>query len=504
MLSQTKNYFTNYLREITIVAIMIAIAAWFWLQGYGLDVPKTPNTTVEWFWLPGHGWLVHMDVYYQTTVVIITMYILLVAFRAERFVRHTTHEEELSLELMQKIHEIVGSAMMDTVRMLHPSSNDERSKKRAQHAFKLYKAFSAFDTRWLYPDMSNYSLENDKGRRVIHVLNEEIMEEFPEIGSLGSQLLFLYAMRGFLAALDKSDHNNINKDDPGSLPNLYRKLKTTIMAFRIRLQNFSGGNKDSGEYDRLKMFYEIESDMDKFARSKQQGTDGWEWIMLGTLGAASIIFVTFLFPTENGMPIGDFFTVKLPAILISGVIGYLFIKLLKLENDRKNPIMGMTPVDINTVFSSTGDLHLEGIPKAYFGVVFDKTYDQKYSMPFSDKEFEEVTKKMEEWQKAKEKNKEAQKDATLQEFEKKIDKDEIGLEELALLLLTLTSNKSESSEQEKEVLRKSNAKMDEKIKSADAEQLSELLALLENFPESEWRNAVLEKINKKKDANPAS
>ena len=98
-------------REITIVALMIVAAIGFWFAGVqGLI---KPDEIVEpevkgWF-----GFLVPAEVYYQTAVVIITMYILLVAFRAERFVRRTSYEEELSLELAQKISEIKGSAAMD-------------------------------------------------------------------------------------------------------------------------------------------------------------------------------------------------------------------------------------------------------------------------------------------------------------------------------------------------------------------------------------------------------
>ena len=291
MLGKIKNYFNNYWREIAIMAIMIAIAAWFWLQGYGLDVPKTPNTTVAWFWLPGHGWLVPVDVYYQTAVVIITMYILLVAFRAERFVRRTSHEEELSLELAQKMSEIKGSAMMDVKKLMQSEDIPERIKN------KIHTIYRLFDTRLLYANISESDdreknnikhgvlgsvVTNYFGPEVMKEMEKEMKEmekemknmkklkEFKQIINLLSQILFLPCILGFLAALDRSSHKEKDK-----LGKLYRNLKTVIMAFRDRLQNFSKGNKDSGEGDRLKILYEIESDMDKFVRSKQQGTDRW-------------------------------------------------------------------------------------------------------------------------------------------------------------------------------------------------------------------------------------
>ena len=115
--------------------------------------------------------------------------------------------------------------------------------------------------------------------------------------------------------------------------------------------------------------------------------------MLAALGFTSIIFTIVLFPAEQDVAIGDFFTVnfftvKLPAILISGVIGYLLVKLRKLEEDRKHPIMGMTPT-LDAPLTSEHDSHVQGTRKAYFGVVFDK----KYSEPFNDEELNAMLKK---------------------------------------------------------------------------------------------------------------
>ncbi len=395
-------------REICVVALMGVAVACIWLaRGKGWDGK-------EFF-----GWdvLVHADIYYQTAVIITTMYILLVAFRAERFVRRTSHEEELSLELAQNI-----TAVMDSIRMeLASEKMDEPLKKQVLDMMGLidtrqsYLRFadwnkSAFNMIWkhvndsLQKSLNMVKSEKEKiSKKIdsgdgIDASEKEFWDAYPGLElkfeyliSLCDEIKFAVLARAILAELDESDHGEKKK-----LRDLYTELKTVFIHFRKLLRNNAiressqKGNdavnryEDSNAGKRLAKVQEIESDMDKFIRSKLQGTDNWEWVMLGILGSSAIIFTLLFFPnlvlSEHKVD-DSFYTVKIPAILISGVIAYLFVKLWKLEWDRRDPIMGMTYTEEK--FSKKGP---GGLWQAYFGVIFpgidnyaQKRYEEGYS-----------------------------------------------------------------------------------------------------------------------------
>ncbi len=203
--------------------------------------------------------------------------------------------------------------------------------------------------------------------------HKQVDSDVQKSTSIVQELVFATILRAGLIQLDKVNHRNLSE-----LHKVYSQIKSAFIRYRVTVRPRI---KEDGPKNRLKLSYEIESDMDKFVRSKQQGTDPWEWAMLAVLGATSIVFIMFLLPAEKGVAIGGFLTVKIPVILISGVIGYLGVKLRKLEGDRKNPILGMT--------NTTGELasKVSGSPTAYFGVVF-KDFDEyaKHPFPFTDEE----------------------------------------------------------------------------------------------------------------------
>lgn len=49
------------------------------------------------------GWVLHLEVYFQTITALAVMYILLVAFRIDRLVRRTAEEEEITLDMVERV-----------------------------------------------------------------------------------------------------------------------------------------------------------------------------------------------------------------------------------------------------------------------------------------------------------------------------------------------------------------------------------------------------------------
>ena len=307
----------------------------------------------------------HIDVYYQTATIIITMYVLLVAFRAERFVRRTNHEEELSLELAQRMMELMDAIRID-IEELGGSRITEYIDTRVSYFDTNSENIFEFKLMQEYYRKGGYERNLAENWPSLSI-KERLVSDAKRSMPLIKELLSTARIRSALKELDETNHRPHHRRN---MRELYRRIKTEFINFRSEQRAFITAFDDAGYKEkkahrvseRLHKLHEIESDVDKFVRSKQQGTDQWEWGMLAGLGFVAISLLLFFFPVDNQDI--SFYPVKIPAIFISGVIGYLFIKLLNLESDRSNAMMSMP----YSLIPKGG--RWEEIWPAYFGASF--------------------------------------------------------------------------------------------------------------------------------------
>ena len=222
------------------------------------------------------GELVDSEAYLGTVGVVITMYILLVAFRLDRIVGRTRHEEELSLDVAEKLSEFIflAKARIASGNALTKSAMTKKQNADLADANEDYKqAATARET------------------------------------------------------LQKLDNLTANSDLPGS----YETMKQNFSVMR------KNALKDK-EFDRVAQIYALENNTDKFAHSKQQGRNFGELMALGILGIVAIVVLLFGIPDEVNR--ATVFMVDMVAILVSATVVFLFFNLIDLEVDREFPMMG--------------------------------------------------------------------------------------------------------------------------------------------------------------------